>query len=180
MSAQPAITNNDIAAALASLDSSSTPGAVLDAFLPKPVTVIGKKLLPLTAGHELALAYTKHPLASGGKWEDSDVLLALFLFSRPSREIFALIEDGCFEDAFLAFVDSIPPADIPQLGHDLVAHWMRNRRTALAMENEHATAAKKKTEDSAGGSAPFPKPAVSLVVCLIKWCTKFLWPRSSR
>lgn len=141
----------DLAAAIRAADG-QTPTAVLDAFLPRAVSHLGQRLLPLTAGHELLLAQTRHPLASGEKWEDADVLLALFIFSRPSRLLFSMVADDSFEAEFFVFIDSIPTADIPALGHDMVSHWLRSRSTALAMECQHATA-QKKTADSAGSSA---------------------------
>jgi hypothetical protein len=133
----------DIAAAMEAVDG-KTPTTVLEAFLPKVATHLGKRLVPLTAGHELALAQLGHPLATGTKWEDVDVLMALFVFSRPSREVFAMIAGGTFEDDFFGFIDSIPSADIPKLGNDMVAHWMRSRATALAMESPTPGTQKKK------------------------------------
>jgi hypothetical protein len=150
MTTEPTPTLDDISAAMMAVDG-KTPAAVLEAFLPQKVTHLGQTLVPLTAGHELALAQLGHPLATGKAWEDIDVLTALFIFSRPSREVFAMIAGGTFEADFFLFIDSIPTADIPKLGADMAAHWMRSRATALAMESPHPSA-QKKTADSAGGS----------------------------
>jgi hypothetical protein len=155
----PAPTLEDISAAVMETDG-RTPAAVLDAFLPKTVTHLGQKLVPISAGHELLLAQTAHPLATGEKWEDIDVLMALFIFSRPSRLLFSMVADDTFEAEFFIFIDTIPSADIAKLGHDMVAHWVRNRATALAMENEHATT-QKKTVGSVGGSTPSAQLAKS-------------------
>lgn len=156
-----------------------TPTTVLAAFLPKTSTHLGKKLVPLTAGHELALAQLGHPLATGTKWEDVDVLMALFVFSRPSREVFAMIQSGTFEDDFFGFIDTIPSADIPKLGNDMVAHWMRSRATALAMESP-TPGTQKKTADSGGGSTLSQRLAQLTSGCRTWLSTTFRFAKSSR
>jgi hypothetical protein len=171
-------TLEDIAAASAAMEG-KFPTAVLDAFLPPLTSHLGQKLVPLSAGHELLLAQIQHPLAVGGKWDDQDVLMALFLFSRPSRLSFAMVADGTLEAEFFAFIDAIPSADIPALGKDMVSHWVRSRNTALAMENEHAKA-QKKTADSDGGSTRLRQLAKRLAGCLTRLFTTFLLRRFSR
>ena len=148
-STAPEPTLDDIAAAMAAADG-KTPSAVIEAFLPKRMTHLGQKLVPMKAGHELMLAQLGHPLATGQPWEDIDVLTALFVFSRPSRELFAMVEDDTFQKVFFEFIDEIPPADIPKLGSDLISYWMKTRASALSMENKHSTA-QKKTAVSDGG-----------------------------
>lgn len=148
----PDPTLEDIAAARAATEG-KTPQAVLAAFIPKPVSVLSQKLLPLTAGHELLLSQIGHPLATGQKWEDVDVLMALFIFTHPSRTLFQMIASETLEAEFFAFIDGIPSADIAALGPDMVSHWMASRITALNMESKHA-GAQKKTADSVGGSTP--------------------------
>jgi hypothetical protein len=169
---------DDIAAAMNAVDG-RTPSNVLEAFLPKPVTHLGQKLVPLSAGHELLLAQISHPLATGTKWEDSDVLMALFVFSRPSRLLFAMVADSTFEAEFFAFIDTIPTADIPKLGQDMVSHWMRSRATALAMESEHSTG-QKKTADLDGGSTQSPPHAKSTAGFRRWLSTTFRFAKSSR
>jgi hypothetical protein len=105
--------------------------AILDFLIPQSVTNLGKKLVPLKAGHQLLISQIGHPLATGEAWGDSDVLMALFVFSRPSVELFALLAEDRFEAEFFAFVDSIPAADVPNLGKDLAAHWIRSRAGAI-------------------------------------------------
>ena len=131
--------------------SGRTPSAVLDAFLPKPVSSLGRKLVPLMAGHELLLSQLGHPFVTGAAFEDIDVLMALFVFSHPSRHLFALVAADEFEAEFFKFIDGIPMPDVPALGNDMVAHWLRSRRTALEMESPHSTS-QKKTADLAGCS----------------------------
>jgi hypothetical protein len=125
------------------------PSAVLKAFLPVPQTFLGQSLVPLTAGHDLVLAHMDHPLVTGQPLQDVDVLLALFIFSRSSRDLFAMIGEDTLEKTFFDFLSIIPPADIPRLGEAMVAHWVTARVTALAMESKHSTA-QKKTAVSAG------------------------------
>jgi hypothetical protein len=171
-------TLEDIAAAQAAMEG-KTPLAVIEAFLPPITSHCGQKLVPISAGHELLLAQIDHPLSTGAKWEDSDVLMALFVFSRPSRITFAMVADGTLEAEFFAFIDAIPATDIPKLGQDMVSHWMRSRNTALAMENEHSTA-QKKTAVSDGGSTPLPRLA-RLTDGFRTWlCTTFRSLKSSR
>lgn len=152
-------TLDDIAAARAATEA-KTPQAVLAAFLPKPVSVLSQKLLPLTAGHELLLSQIGHPLATGEKWEDVDVLMALFIFTHPSRILFEMVAGETLEAEFFAFIDAIPSADIAALGPDMVSHWMASRITALNMESKHA-GAQKKTAASVGGSTPSRRLAKS-------------------
>lgn len=176
MSPEPTL--EDITAAREAVDG-QTPTTVLEAFLPPIASGLGHKLVPISAGHELLLSQIGHPLSTGGKWEELDVLMALFLFSRPSRISFALVAEGTLESEFFAFIDAIPAADIRTLGQDMVSHWMRSRRTALAMENEHSTA-QKKTADSAGGSTRSPRLA-KLMGGFRTWLsTTFRSPKSSR
>lgn len=175
--ATPEPTLEDIAAASAAV-SGKFPTAVIEAFLPPLTSHLGQKLVPLSAGHELLLAQIEHPLSTGRKWDDQDVLMALFLFSRPSRISFAMVADGTLEAEFFAFIDAIPAADIPALGKDMVSHWMRSRNTALAMGNEHSKS-QKKTADSAGGSTP-SRPPVKLITGILTWLsTMFRLPKSS-
>ena len=151
---QPQPTLEDLAAAREAVDG-KIPGTVVAAFVQPAKTCLGQKLLPITAGHELLLAHIEHPLATGGKWQDSDVLMALFIFSRRSRQSFEALADGSFESEFFDFVDSLPASDVPSLGQDMVSHWLKSRQTALAMESEQKTA-QKKTADSDGGSTRSP------------------------
>lgn len=173
----PEPTLQDIAAAMLAADG-KTPTVVLDAFIPKPASHLGQALVPLSAGHELLLAQTGHPLSTGEAWQDIDVLMALFIFAHPSRLLFAMVADGSFEAGFFAFIDRIPTADIPRLGQDMVSHWLRNRTTALAMESEHATA-QKKTAVSAGGSTLSARLAKSTAGVRTWLSTTFRSPKSS-
>lgn len=143
-------TLDDIATASALVDG-KIPSAVLDAFLPRAETHLGQTLVPIKAGHELLLAQISHPLSTGEPWEDADVLMALFIFSRPSRQLFSYLANDSFEAEFFGFVDSIPSADIPKLGSDMVAHWTRSRATALGMTTPHSSG-QKKTVALVGGS----------------------------
>lgn len=167
----------DLAAAVNAADG-KTPSALLDAFLPKPSTFLGNRLLPLTAGHELLLSQVSHPLANGGEWKDMDVMMALFIFSKPSRELFSFIADDTFESEFFAFLDSVPSGDVAKLGDAMVSHWLKSRSTALAMESPDSNA-QKKTEGSDGSSTP-SAPFAQRTDGFLTWLsTTFRWRRSS-
>lgn len=138
----PEPTLDEIALALHNVEG-RVPRAILESFLPIPKTTLGRRLVPLKAGHELLLAQIDHPLANGGKWEDSDVLMALFIFSNPSRALFGMVEDESFERSFFEFIDTIPPTDMQALAETMVAHWVSARVTAIAMESPHSKGQKK-------------------------------------
>ena len=155
------------------------PSAVVDAFVPTPAKSLGQRLVPLKAGHELVLSKIGHPLSTGKSWDDEDVLIALFVFSRSSRDLFALLEREEFKDCFFEFVDSIPIGDVAKLGSDMVAHWMSARNTALPMESRHG-GAQKKTEDSDGSSRLSAERACPTDGVWTLLCTIFRWLRFSR
>ena len=131
--------------ALANIEG-RTPLEVLDAFCPVGATVASMPLVPITAGHELFLSRMQHPLASRqtSSWAPHDVAVALFAFTRSSRELFQLVETGEFEDQLHAFLDGLPVGEIDGAAATLMAHWLRARSTALAMRNPNATGSKKK------------------------------------
>ena len=155
------------------------PRVVLDAFLPKKQTHLGQTLVPLTAGHELILSQLGHPFVTGKGFEDIDVLMALYVFSRPSRELFALVASDEFEAEFFRFIDGIPMPDVQALGSDMVAHWLASRATAMEMENPHASA-QKKTADSDGGSRPLVPLAKRMGGLQTWFSTIFRSAKSSR
>lgn len=107
-----------------------------------PKTTIGKALVPLSAGHQLLISQFEHPLATGNAWSDSDVLLALFIFSKPASEHFALLADDAFEAEFLKFVDTLPAGQVHDLGHDMISHWMIGNTTEAAGDSSGATTRK--------------------------------------
>jgi hypothetical protein len=130
-----------------------TPKEVLDAFCPKNATVAGHRLVPLTAGHELFLSRVAHPLArpSGGEWTPYDVSMALFAFTRPSLDLFAMVQDGTLESELFAFLESIPLGEIEPAAAALAAHWLSARLTQVPMTSRHeGTGSKKKR--ALGGS----------------------------
>ncbi len=171
--APPEPTLEDIAAARAAVDG-KPPTAVLEAFLPTPAAHHGVRLIPLTAGHELLLAQLSHPLSTGAKWDATDVLVAFFVFSRPSDLLFESIAADTFQPEFLAFITGLPAAATEGLGDKLIKHWLGSRKTAVAMESEHGQG-KKKAADSAGFSPPSPPPAGFMAGVLTRFCTAFRW-----
>jgi hypothetical protein len=130
-----------------------TPQEIIDAFCPLGTTIAGKPLLPLTAGHDLFLSRIKHPLAVGAKaWTAEDVATALFVFTTPSVELFAMIEDGSYESAFWAFLDTLPMNELEAAAAALLAHWAKSRATAIPMKAPAGVDGSKKKAASAIGS----------------------------
>jgi len=133
----------------------ATPQEVIDAFLRVKTVVAGQPLVPLKAGHDLFLAKFRHPILTPGKeWSPHDVGTALFAFSRPSSELFAMVEDGTFEQEFYAFLDTIPMGEIADCAAAIVAHWLKCRATAIPMKSPDQLARRgvKKKAGSVGGS----------------------------
>jgi hypothetical protein len=139
------------------------PAKVIEAFLPVSPEIMGQRLVPLTLGHELVLSRINHPLAKGGKWEDVDVLTALFVFSRTSRELFALLAEDRFEPVFFEFVDSLPMLEAKNLAEVMVSHWAKSKATALSLSSPHGGGSQKKTAASDGGSEHLVRHARSMV-----------------
>lgn len=133
-----------------------TPLEVLDAFCPHGAKVGPFALVPLTAGHDLFLTRVKHPLGlgAGAAWGPSDVAMALFAFTRPSRELFRMVEDGTLQDELHAFLDDIPIGGIEGAAADLISHWIRSRASAVPLVAPDSHAGSKKKPDLVGGSAP--------------------------
>jgi hypothetical protein len=133
----------------------ATPQEVVDAFLNVRTVVAGQPLVPLTAGHDLFLAKFRHPiLKPGSDWTPQDVATALFAFSRSSRDLFAMIEDGIYEAEFFGFLDTIPMGEIAAAAAAIVAHWLKSRATSLPMKSPDNLARHgvKKKAASGGGS----------------------------
>ena len=112
-----------------------TPREVLDAFCPVGAKIGSRRLVPLTAGHDLFLTRMKHPLArgAGAAWTAEDVALLLFAFTRPSSELFRLIEEDALPAALHEFLDELPLGETDGAATALVAHWIRSRHTAIGM-----------------------------------------------
>lgn len=142
--------------------SGQTPQEVIDAFLQVKTVVAGQPLVKLTVGHDLFLAKFRHPILAGTSvtWTAQDVATALFVFSRPSADLFAMLEDGTYEAEFYAFLDTIPMGEIADCAAAIVAHWLRSRATALPMQAPAAMRnSTKKKAASAGGSKRSPSRA---------------------
>lgn len=172
--AAPVADISDIAAAMAATEG-RTPSAVIHAFLPVSPVHHGLRMLPLTAGHEILLAQFNHPLTTGEKWDATDVLLALYIFTHPSIEQFEHVADDTFRTRFFQFVNSLPASVSDGLAEKLITHWMKGRDTALAMESEHGS--KKKAGASDGSSPSSPTRARFSGGCLGRFFTRFRWLR---
>lgn len=129
-----------------------TPLEVVDSFCPRGTKIGGHPLVELKAGHDLFFQRIKHPLAGNHlqDWTATDVAVALFAFTRTSKELFRAINEDTLEDELHEFLDDIPLGAIEAAGADLIAHWIRSRATAVPMTNPHATGSKKKRVSDGG------------------------------
>jgi hypothetical protein len=126
---------------------------ILDAFGPYRETIGGRPLVPLRIGHKLLLEKFGHPLASrrplATEWAAEDLAIALFVFTRPSRELYQMVEDGTFAAEVFAMLDEIPAAELDSLPASLLRHWFASEETMLAMKSPHVSG-QKKTAGSGG------------------------------
>lgn len=155
-----------------------TPKEVLEAFIPVATSAAGVPLVPLKLGHEMILAQLNHPFATGRKLDDTDVLMAFFVFSRPSTEGFAMIADGSFDATFFQFLETLPADDIKSIAPCIVTHWATARATAIEMRSPHPNGSKKK-EGSDGFSTRLRELARRFTGLLTKPFTKSRLRRSS-
>jgi hypothetical protein len=129
-----AVTLDDLAAALQSADG-KTPEEVLGSFIPDRTTLFGRALVKLTAGHEIFLQKIRHPLATrAAEWGEHDLLIALYVFTRPSRTLFDELAAGIFEDGVFALLDEIPFGEIENAAALMIKHWVDAKITALPMK----------------------------------------------
>lgn len=156
-----------------------TPMEVLDAFCPVGRKIGGVSLVELSAGHELFLARVRHPLAmgKGAAWQAHDVAMALFAFTRPSAVLETHVRDGSLEEALHEFLGTLPLASMETAAADLLAHWIRARASAVAMQTPAGIRppTPKKKPDSAGSSPSSPTPAVNSLSRRLWSSTKSRW-----
>ena len=124
-----------------------TPQEVLDAFIPKGKKVGGYPLVDITFGHNLFLSDINHPLVSGkiDDWEAHDIAIALFAFTRSSRELVNLVRNGDLNDKLYEFLDQIPMDEIEASSVVLMAHYFSSLKTIVPMESKDGKKAQKKT-----------------------------------
>lgn len=171
-------TLDDISAAMTAADG-RTPTEVIDAFLPDCPDTFAGRMIPLTAGHYLALAKLNHPFVHRNEeWDAAQLAIAMFCFTRPSREIFASIDGGTFEKDLFAFLEGVPAAEMEKAASGIFSHWKAAFSTAIPMKSPHA-GAQKKTADSAGFSPMSPMPSQPFLGRWITRFTRFLWPSFS-
>lgn len=148
--APPALDLADIQAAMEAADR-QTPSVVVGAFLPVAPEVLGHRLVPITAGHDLVFQALDHPAARGELlWTPDQIALAIFILTRPSRDSHAAIADDSFERRFFEFLDQLPPDGLTEAAVTVMRHWLRRAATAVPMQAP-GRSAQKKTADSAGG-----------------------------
>jgi len=124
-----------------------TPSEILEAFIPKGKTVGGVPLVDITFGHGLFLSSIDHPLASGkiDDWQAYDIAVALFAFTRSSKELTRLIREDRLEDSLYEFLDGIPMDEVEQSSAILIAHYFGSIKTIVPMNSPEGVKAQKKT-----------------------------------
>jgi hypothetical protein len=124
-----------------------TPIEVLDAFIPRGQKVAGLPLKEINFGHTLFLSSIDHPLGDGRieGWTAQDIGMALFTFTRPSRELAAMVREDTLEDSFFEFLDSIPFSEIENAASILIGHYFGALKTIVPMESKDSPSAQKKT-----------------------------------
>lgn len=127
-----------------------TPQEVLNAFMPKGKKVGGLPLVDITFGHGLFLSNIDHPLSTGkiDAWTPYDIAMALFAFTRSSKELARLVKDDELESSLYDFLDGIPMAEIEESSSILIAHYFGSLKTIVPMESPAATKAQKKTRSA--------------------------------
>ena len=124
-----------------------TPQEVLQAFLPKGQKVGGIPLVDITFGHGLFLSNISHPLSTGkiDSWKPYDIAMALFAFTRSSKELARLVKCDELESALYEFLDGIPMDEIEEASSLLIAHYFGALKTIVPMESPSSSNGQKKT-----------------------------------
>jgi len=127
-----------------------TPKEILEAFMPKGKTVGGIPLVDITFGHGLFLSNIDHPLATGriDDWKPYDIAVALFAFTRTSKELTRLVREDMLEDSLYEFLDEIPMDEIEQSSAILIAHYFGSMKTIVPMDAPEGVKAQKKTHSA--------------------------------
>jgi|TARA_R110000803_G_scaffold41295_3_gene88889 hypothetical protein len=124
-----------------------TPREILEAFIPKGKKVGGIPLVDITFGHGLFLSNINHPLATSSldNWKPYDIAVALFAFTRSSKELTRLIREDELEDSLYEFLDGIPMDEVEQSSATLIAHYFGSMKTIVPMDAPEGVKAQKKT-----------------------------------
>lgn len=124
-----------------------TPGEILEAFMPKGKKVGGVTLVDITFGHGLFLSNINHPLSTGkiDNWKPYDIAVALFAFTRSSKELTRLIREDELEESLYEFLDGIPMDEVEQSSTILIAHYFSSMKTIVPMDSPEGVQAQKKT-----------------------------------
>lgn len=124
-----------------------TPGEILEAFIPKGKKVGGITLVDVTFGHGLFLSNINHPLSTGeiDNWQPYDIAVALFAFTRSSKELTRLVREDELEESLYEFLDGIPMDEVEQSATILIAHYFGAMKTIVPMDAPEGVKAQKKT-----------------------------------
>lgn len=127
-----------------------TPSEILQAFIPKGKKVGGITLVDITFGHGLFLSNINHPLSTGklDNWQPYDIAVALFAFTRSSKELTRLIKEDELEESLYEFLDAIPMDEVEQSATILMAHYFGSMKTIVPMDAPEGVKAQKKTRSA--------------------------------
>lgn len=125
---------------------SKTPKEVLEAFIPEGKKVGNFELVDPTFGHGLFLSNIDHPLATGNVdgWTAYDIAIALFAFTRSSKDLAAMVRNDSLETELYSFLDEIPIEDVEKSATILIAHYFGAMKTIVPMENPDGVKGQKK------------------------------------
>lgn len=126
----------DIAEAVMAIDG-KTPLAVLDAFLFVPPLVFGKPLLPMTAGHWMALEKLEHPWTAQEPrpLEFFDVAAAFHILTTPSAALFRSIACRRIGGDIGETVETISKFDMVEGLRQMEAHFASEIGAAVPMRS---------------------------------------------
>ena len=124
-----------------------TPSEILEAFLPKGKKVGGVPLVEINFGNGLFLSSIEHPLSTGkiDDWTGYDIAIALFAFTRSSKELTRLVREDELEDALYEFLDGIAMAEVEESASILIAHYFGAMKTIVPMNSPEGVKGQKKT-----------------------------------
>lgn len=127
-----------------------TPQEILEAFLPKGKKVGGLPLVDITFGHGLFLSSIDHPLSTGriDNWQGYDIAIALFAFTRSSKELTRLVREDELEDALYEFLDGIAMSEVEESASVLIAHYFGSMKTIVPMDAPAGVEGQKKTRSA--------------------------------
>ncbi len=134
----------EVAAATQARDSARTPGEVLDAFAPSPLTIGEIALRPLTWADFILLEKLESPfadssIAGAAEIAQMDVALAVYILTRPvlaANDLFSEKGRPALEREALALAGRVPVQQLTALGLKLREAFARAFSTVIEAEKK--------------------------------------------